>query len=70
MCNRYHPTRADIIRVQWELGEPITGDKTWRPGIGPWGTGPFIRAKDDVPNIPNCLLRLNRIISKPRRPLL
>ena len=45
MCNRYHPTRAEIIQAQWELGVPTTGDGTWRPGIGPWGTGPFIRTR-------------------------
>ena len=51
MCNRYHPTRAEIIRAQWELGEPVTGDKTWRPGIGPWGEGLFIRARDGEPSL-------------------
>lgn len=51
MCNRYHPTRAEIIRVQWELGEPATGDRTWRPGIGPWSEGPFIRAKSGEPEL-------------------
>jgi len=51
MCNRYHPTRAEIIRAQWELGEPATGDRTWRPGIGPWGDGPFIRARNGAPKL-------------------
>jgi putative SOS response-associated peptidase YedK len=51
MCNRYHPTRAEIIRAQWELGEPATGDKTWRPGIGPWGEGPFIRSRSGEPEL-------------------
>ena len=51
MCNRYHPTRAEIIAMQWELGVPVTGDKTWRPGIGPWGTGPFIRQKRGEPEL-------------------
>jgi putative SOS response-associated peptidase YedK len=45
MCNRYHPARVEIIRMQWQLGEPQTGDRTWRPGIGPFGVGPFIRIK-------------------------
>ena len=51
MCNRHHPTRADVLRAQWELGEPRTGDKTWSPGIGPWGTGPFIRIKKLEPEL-------------------
>ena len=49
MCYRYHPTRADIIRAQWEFGVPIPGDKTWRPGIGPLGAGPFIRIRETEP---------------------
>ena len=51
MCNRYHPTRAEIIQAQWEFGDLPTGDKSWRPGIGPWGTGPFIRIKDVEPEL-------------------
>lgn len=51
MCNRYHPTRAEIIAVQWELGLPATASKAWRPGIGPRGTGPFIRIKDSEPEL-------------------
>lgn len=51
MCNRYHPTRAEIIRAQWEFGVPITGDKTWRPGIGPFATGPFIRSNAGEPEL-------------------
>ena len=51
MCNRYHPTRAEIIRAQWDLGEPATGDRTWRPGIGPWGQGPFIRMRSGSPEL-------------------
>jgi putative SOS response-associated peptidase YedK len=51
MCNRYHPTRAEIIEAQWHFGETATGDRTWRPGIGPWGTGPFIRSKDGNPEL-------------------
>lgn len=51
MCNRYHPTRADIILAQWNFGVPITGDKTWRPAIGPYGTGPFVRIKETEPEL-------------------
>jgi len=51
MCNRYHPTRAEIIAAQWEFGALPTGDKSWRPGIGPWGTGPFIRVKQEEPEL-------------------
>lgn len=51
MCNRYHPTRVDIIRAQWDFGVPATGDKTWRPGIGPFGTGPFIRIRETEPEL-------------------
>ena len=51
MCNRYHPTRADIIRAQWNLGVPAIGDKTWRPGIGPFGVGPFIRIRATEPEL-------------------
>ena len=51
MCNRYHPTRAEIIQAQWQFGEPATGDKTWRPGIGPWSMGPFIRARAGEPEL-------------------
>ena len=51
MCNRYHPTRAEIIAAQWDFGELPTGDRTWRPGIGPWGTGPFIRARAAEPEL-------------------
>ena len=51
MCNRYYPTRADIIRAQWDFGVPATGDKTWRPGIGPFGTGPFIRIRETEPEL-------------------
>ena len=51
MRNRYHPTRADVLRAQWELGEPRTGDKTWRAGIGPWSTGPSIRIKELEPEL-------------------
>lgn len=51
MCNRYHPTRADIIRAQWDFGELPIGDKSWRPGIGPFGTGPFIRIRDAEPEL-------------------
>ena len=47
MCNRYHPTRAEIIRAQWDFGDVPTGDKSWRPGIGPWSQGPFIRARKE-----------------------
>ena len=41
MCNRYHPARAQIIEAQWQL-KP---GKFYKPGIGPWGEGPFIRLK-------------------------
>lgn len=51
MCNRYHPTRAEIIEAQWHFGEAATGDRNWRPGIGPWSTGPFIRAKAGEPEL-------------------
>ena len=51
MCNRYHPTRAEIIEAQWQFGEPRTGDRTWLPGIGPWGTGPFIRIRTIEPEL-------------------
>ena len=51
MCNRYHPTRAEIIEAQWKFGLPGTGDRTWRPGIGPWGKGPFIRIKNSEPEL-------------------
>ena len=51
MCNRYHPTRADIIHAQWDFGELPTGDKSWRPGIGPFGTGPFIRIRETEPEL-------------------
>lgn len=46
MCNRYHPTRAEIIAVQIDFGILPMSDKSWRPGIGPWGQGPFIRARN------------------------
>jgi putative SOS response-associated peptidase YedK len=51
MCNRYHPTRAEIVEAQWDFGELPTGDRAWRPGIGPWGTGPFIRAGGAGPEL-------------------
>lgn len=51
MCNRYHPTRAEIIALQWDFVELPTGDKSWRPGIGPWGIGPFIRARNGRPEL-------------------
>ena len=51
MCNRYHPTRAEIIEAQWKFGLPGTGDRTWRPGIGQWSKGPFIRTKDSEPEL-------------------
>jgi hypothetical protein len=51
MCNRYHPTRAEIIEAQWAFGEPRTGDRTWRPGVGPWGAGPSIRTLHDEPEL-------------------
>lgn len=51
MCNRYHPTPADIIRAQWDFGVSMTGDKLWRPGIGPFGTGPFIRIREAGPEL-------------------
>lgn len=46
MCNRYHATRANIIRAQWNLGVPAIGDKTWRPRIDPFGIGSFIRIRE------------------------
>lgn len=42
------PTRADIIRTQWDLGIPATGE---RPGIDPFGTGPFIRIRETEPEL-------------------
>lgn len=50
MCNRYYKTRAEIIALQWDLGEPVTGDKIWRPGSGPVGKG---RSSDRVTGSPN-----------------
>ena len=30
---------------------PRRGDRTWRPGIGPWGAGPFVRIRDVEPEL-------------------
>ena len=48
MCNRYRPARAEVIEAQWQL-KP-TG-RLWKPGIGPWGEGPFIRATNGEPEL-------------------
>lgn len=45
MCNRYHPTRAEVIEARWGPECSRGPGTTWRTGIGPWGTGPFIRVK-------------------------
>jgi putative SOS response-associated peptidase YedK len=41
MCNRYQP--ASHEKIQDVLGVRVP-EIAYRPGLGPWGTGPFIRA--------------------------
>src|SRR5438067_1172255 len=45
MCNRYHPTRAEILQRQWEFD--FSRVEPWQPCLGPRGRGPFIRLKKD-----------------------
>ena len=47
MCNRYRPARAEVIEAQWQLKPP----RSWKLGIGPWGDGPFIRARTSEPEL-------------------
>ena len=50
MCNRYRPARAEIIEAQWQL-RPGPLAPRWRPGIGPWQDGPFIRIRNGEPEL-------------------
>ena len=47
MCNRYRPARAEAVEAQWQL-KPA---KLWKPGIGPWCEGPFIRVAAGEPEL-------------------
>ena len=50
MCNRYRPADRSTIEAQWQL-RPGRLVPPWKPGIGPWGEGPFIRLVDDEPEL-------------------
>lgn len=50
MCNRYRPARAEVIEAQWQL-RPGPLLPQWRPSIGPWQAGPFIRLRDSEPEL-------------------
>jgi putative SOS response-associated peptidase YedK len=41
MCNQYAPAGPDRVAAYFNTGMPTT---TYRPGLGPWGLGPFVRA--------------------------
>ena len=48
MCNRYHPSRVEKLQMQLAFRIPPSFIATdVRPGIGPWGNGPFLRAKNE-----------------------
>jgi putative SOS response-associated peptidase YedK len=47
VCNRYRPASKDAIEAQWQL-KPR---KLWKPDIGPWGNGPFIRLVNNEPEL-------------------
>ena len=47
MCNRYRPASWEAIEAQWQL-KP---QKFWKPGIGPWQDGPFIRLTNGEPEL-------------------
>ena len=40
MCNQYAPTGPERVQAYFQTG-PVPGG--YRPGIGPWGQGPFVR---------------------------
>jgi len=46
MCNRYHPSKIEKLRQQTLFSVPPSVNTSWRPGIGPWGHGPFVRPGD------------------------
>jgi putative SOS response-associated peptidase YedK len=41
VCNRYQPAPREIITNALGIGVP---DIAYRPGLGPWGIGPFVRS--------------------------
>ena len=47
MCNRYRPADKEAIEAKWQL-KP---GKLWKPAIGPWGEGPFIRLASGAPEL-------------------
>jgi putative SOS response-associated peptidase YedK len=43
MCNQYAPPGPERVAAYFRTAPPSTA---YRPGIGPWGQGPFIRLKE------------------------
>lgn len=41
MCNQYAPSGPEQVETYFRVARPT---EAYRPGIGPWGRGPFIRS--------------------------
>lgn len=41
MCNQYSPADPHLIALHFQVDPPT---EPYKPGIGPWGRGPFVRA--------------------------
>lgn len=44
MCNQYAPSRPDIVAQHFRVAAP---SEDYRAGIGPWGSGPFVRSSPE-----------------------
>jgi putative SOS response-associated peptidase YedK len=44
MCNVYGPAGPRMVSERFQLRLPLT--ESYKPGIGPWGRGPYLRLQD------------------------
>jgi hypothetical protein len=40
MCNQYSPSDPHIVAIHFKVTPPA---EPYKPAIGPWGRGPFVR---------------------------